>query len=351
MLGFDDRFQDLPEYILGITHEIWEQGQTQTIARYYAEDTPVRSPNGVTLGNEVVIRDTVASLAAFPDRTLLAEDVIWSGDEETGFMSSHRIFSTATHTSDDAYGPASGIKLGYRVIADCATRENVIYDEWLVRDQGAIARQLGIDPQRFAAKVIEAEGGPEKARRPFTPAIDVVGRYTGTGNDHRAGLRYEELASSLMTGEVIADGPSSLVEGLGVPSFSRKSALEAGAYSHVPVGMYDRAVNVCHPGGVYGAGIPDAVAFWSGLHAAFPGARFEVHHRIGISDTDLGERAALRWSLTGTHGGGAMFGQPTGAPVHIMGISHAEFGPWGLRREFVLIDETAIWKQILLHAG
>ena len=38
------------------------------------------------------------------------------------------------------------------------------------------------------------------------------------------------------------------------------------------------------------------------------------------------------------------------------GISHAEFGslgaaPPGLRREFTLHDETAIWKQIALHTG
>ena len=45
------------------------------------------------------------------------------------------------------------------------------------------------------------------------------------------------------------------------------------------------------------------------------------------------------------------FGPPTGAEVHIMGISHAEFGPWGLRREYVMFDETAIWKQILIHTG
>jgi hypothetical protein len=41
-----------------------------------------------------------------------------------------------------------------------------------------------------------------------------------------------------------------------------------------------------------------------------------------------------------------------------MAISHAEFGPWsgpdgrggpGIRREWVLFDETAIWTQILMH--
>ena len=30
-------------------------------------------------------------------------------------------------------------------------------------------------------------------------------------------------------------------------------------------------------------------------------------------------------------------------------MSHAEFGPWGLRRECALYDEIAIWKQILMH--
>ena len=46
-----------------------------------------------------------------------------------------------------------------------------------------------------------------------------------------------------------------------------------------------------------------------------------------------------------------VFGPPTGAPVHVMGFTHAEFGPWGLRREWSLWDEVAIWKQILLHTG
>ena len=44
-----------------------------------------------------MIGATLATLAEFPDRTLLGEDVIWSGDEEAGFLSSHRLLSTATH--------------------------------------------------------------------------------------------------------------------------------------------------------------------------------------------------------------------------------------------------------------
>ena len=34
-----------------------------------------------------------------------------------------------------------------------------------------------------------------------------------------------------------------------------------------------------------------------------------------------------------------------------MGATHAEWGEWGLRREFTVIDEVAVWKQIHLHTG
>ena len=61
--------------------------------------------------------------------------------------------------------------------------------------------------------------------------------------------------------------------------------------------------------------------------------------------------AAVRWSLNGKHEGWGMFGQPTGAQVHIMGFTHAEFGPYGLRREWTLFDIVSIWKQIFMAQG
>jgi hypothetical protein len=70
-----------------------------------------------------------------------------------------------------------------------------------------------------------------------------------------------------------------------------------------------------------------------------------------MEEPNMPPRAALRWSLTGKHDGWGTFGAPTGAEVYVMGISHAEFGPRGLRREWTLYDETAIWMQILAHQG
>jgi hypothetical protein len=65
--------------------------------------------------------------------------------------------------------------LHYRIIADCHAKNNQIDDEWLIRDQGAIVRQLGIDPRDYARDLIEREGGFENCVTPYTPANDVVG--------------------------------------------------------------------------------------------------------------------------------------------------------------------------------
>jgi len=327
MKGFSNRWQDFPDYILGITKEIWEDRGIATLHHYYAPDLVVRSPSSVVIGNRSVIGATMATLAEFPDRMLLGEDVIWSGTPEDGMLSSHRIHSTATHLGDGVYGKATGKTLGYRIIADCHAINDQINDEWLIRDQGAIVRQLGWAPDDYARDLIAREGGPEHAVRPFTPANDKPGPYTGKGNDNEWGAMYGDLLTRIMGADMAA-----------IPQ------------------VYDRGCQQELPGGVTGHGHSDADRFWMGLRAAFPDATFMIHHQIGRADPMMAPRAALRWSLHGTHSGWGAFGKPTGAEVHVMGLSHAEFGAITgstpkLRREFVIFDETAIWKQIELHKG
>jgi hypothetical protein len=53
----------------------------------------------------------------------------------------------------------------------------------------------------------------------------------------------------------------------------------------------------------------------------------------------------------GSHSGKGNFGNPSNTPIYVMGISHAEFGPRGIKNEWVLFDETIIWKQILMKTG
>lgn len=322
MKGFDPRWKDFPDYILGITKEIWEDRKIATLHHYYSDDIVVRSPGSVVVGNQGVIGATMATLSEFPDRCLFGEDVIWAGTPEEGMLSSHRIISTATHAGDGVYGKATGKTLRYRIIADCHAINNQINDEWLIRDQGAIVRQMGWDPADYARDLIEREGGPDACVQPFNPSIDMPGPYKGRGNDNEWGARHADILTRIMNADM--------------------AAIES---------EYDRACQLAYAGGNTGYSWGDADRFWMGLRASFPSAEFRIEHQIGRDDPMMPPRSALRWSLHGKHDGWGAYGEPSGADVYVMGASHAEFGPWGLRRDYTLFDETAVWKQIALKTG
>ncbi len=317
MKGFDPQFADLPDYILKCTAMIWEGRQISALDWHYGDDLLVRTPAGISRGNAAGKANTMATLGEFPDRQLFGEDVIWSGDPDAGFLSSHRIVSTATHQGG-AFGPATGAKLTFRTIADTFCRENRVWDEWLIRDNAAIAIGLGQSPRDVAAAMIAAGD----AAMPLTPHTDEAGPYKGTGNDNAWGQRHADILARIMQAD----------------------------FSVIPQ-TYDRACQLALPGGREMHGHDAADRFWMGLRSAFPNAAFRIDHQIGREDPLMPPRSAIRWSLTGRHEGWGHFGAPTGADVHVMGVSHVEFGPWGLRRETTLFDEIAIWKQILLQTA
>lgn len=337
MKGFGAKWRDVPHFIIGITKEIWEDREIGSLSHRYAPGLIVRSPASVVVDNSGVIAATMATLAEFPDRELLGEDVIWCDDPEgatptsDAYLSSHRLICTATHTRPGMYGAPTGRRVAYRILADCAIRDDGVYDEWLVRDQSAIVAQLGFDVVDWTRELIAREGGPARCVQPMTPANDVAGPYTRRGNDNEWGQLYADTIGRIMAADL----------------------------NLIPT-RYDRAANLFYPGAQNGLGWADADQFWMGLRAAFPDAAFKIEHVIGRDDAMMPPRAALRWSLQGRHSGWGRFGTPTGAEVYVMGMSQAEFGPfagagdWGeatIRREYTLIDETAIWKQILLQTG
>ena len=198
------------------------------------------------------------------------------------------------------YGAPTGRRVAYRILADCAIRDDHVYDEWLVRDQSAVVQQLGFDVVDWTRDLIAREGGPETCVQPMTPANDVAGPYDGRGNDNEWGARYADIVGRIMAADLAV-----------IPA------------------DYDRAVSLFYPGGQDGFGWSDADQFWMGLRAAFPDATFTIEHVIGRDDPLMPPRAALRWTLHGRHSGWGRFGTPTGAEVYIMGMSQAEFGPFG----------------------
>lgn len=317
--GFSPDWESVTDYVMGTTWDLWE-GRAIASLRSLASDTVIcRDAARVTEGVTPIRQDILSTLAAFPDLKLLGEDVIWATapgakDPANGVYASHRMTATATHLGDGIFGPATGQRLRYRILSDGWYAENQLQDAWSVRDTGALLRQLGHAPRDWVAAQLDAGGLPV----PLTPDTDIDGPYLGRGTMTPPASDLDDILRAAMAADlsVFAD-------------------------------RYDRACELARPGGVSEIGHDAAERFWLGLRNAFPSASFRVEHGIGLSEPDHPPRAALRWSLYGKHDGPGVFGPPSGSYVYVIGITHAEFGPRGLRREWTLVDETAVWAQIL----
>ncbi|MFD2191270.1 ester cyclase [Pistricoccus aurantiacus] len=322
MKGFDEHFKDFPDYILGITREIWEdRGVGPKLKRYYADDVLVRAPSGILTDNEGVTAATLQTLHEFPDRQLVGEDVIWTGNDERGYFSSHRLISVMRHTGSGAYGEATGKLVRSRIIADCVVSENQVREEWLVRDQAAFARCLGIEPRELARRQVESDLRLFGEARYFTPDSDVPGPYQAQFDDSEEARRY-------------ADGWKRI--------WAEKEV--AGVFD-----LYHPGATVNIPGGDSLNGHGDIDRFCLGYLASFPDAEFRIEHLIVNRDPGQQVRLAMRWTIRATHTGWGHFGAPAGAPVYIMGLSHAHMVDGRVTMEWIAIDEVAIWKQLLAH--
>lgn len=326
--GFDPRWIDVPSYAGESSREIWESRNIAAVADLLAPDLILRTPDKILQGPNEILADLLAERAALPDLQMLGESVIWcdtlpaEADGVPGILTSCRLTALATHRGNGLYGAASGAALRYRVMADFWCAGDLIRDGWLTRDTGALYRQLGLDARSGARARIADEGGPERCRPPLTPDTDPEGPYAGRGPASAMAGQLADMIKRLMGGEM-----------------------------SVIAAQYDRACELSYPGGAAAIGHGAAETFWFGLRSAFPSASFRIDHRIGRADPGTAPCAALRWSLYGKHDGFGAFGAPSGAYVYVTGTTHAEFCRGGLRREWTLIDEAAIWKQILLGTG
>ena len=315
-------YASVPEFIYGITREIWEdRGIGSKLDKYYAPDILLRAATGFTGSNAGVASQTLQTLHQFPDRQLVGEDVIWTGYEDGTFLSSHRLTSVMTHTGDGILGRATGKRVRSRIIADCWVRNQVVVEEWLVRDQAAFAKCLGLEPRALARDMVDREIRSGQPISYFVPAHDQPGSFV----------------SAVQDDETIAH----VLNGLTRLWHAKETAAIRDIYFH---GAAFHA-----PGGDVLYGHHDIDTFVIGYLASFPDAVYKLESACINRDPEQPVRIALRWSLTGTHSGFGHFGEPTGAPVYVMGMSHLNLTAGRITAEYMVTDEVAIWKQIYAH--
>jgi predicted ester cyclase len=317
MKNFSPEFKTPEQYIIDITHKIWEERGVGRIRDWYAADAPVRTPHGVTNTVEAVVQGTLETLHEFPDRKLLPEDII-IGNKTESFLSSHRVRSTATHLGDGFFGAATNRPIIMLTIADCLCRNNQVVEEWLVRDQAGMALQLGLDPvaigKELGEKKVDAYGiGNEAMTKRWTDP----NRLTILGD--------EEIANRII---------------------DTYDAIWNDKNLNIMAENYDRAIRFEGPSGHLSYGRFRTGNLFYSIQASIPDGRFEPHHIIVQQEEEKALRVALRWSYCGSHDGNGRYGVSSGVPLALLGISHFELRKGKIINEWLLLDETAIHAQI-----
>lgn len=321
--GFDEDYVDIVDYIIRCTHKIWEDKGVGLIYTHYKQNIAIHTSDGTIYGREAVVAGTLKTLAAFPDVRLVGDDVIWSGNDQDGFQASHRITWIGHNTGHSIYGPPTGRKIVRQTIAHTIVHSNKIVEEWIVRDELALIRQLGFDEyklaQKFAARQEEL-GEPDSAFYGETPRLD-------------GQLMVEPIDLPKDTPEQEAFVRTAIHEIWNRRMLNRIKDFYVENY-------YCRVSTNRH---LHGLG--DYEAYVLGMLAAFPDLTMTVDHVCWQGNEKEGYRVATRWILQGTHTGTG-YGDPTGKRVNLWGISHHLVKDGRFVREWTVFDEFALLKQI-----
>jgi predicted ester cyclase len=319
--GFDPEYADIVDYILRCTHRIWEQKDVGLIATHYASDIIVHMMTGPSVGIGDVIAGTSRTLSAFPDRTLTGEAVIWSDEGEGTYLSSHRITSTATNLGTSELGPATGKRITFTTIADCLCKENLIVEEWLVRDYSAMALGLGYHPREVAR--IHAAADKVKGARADWRQVAME--------------RVKETPLTAFTNRALPN-PHSDPHAFAHAVFDQVIA-------HCRFGRvrkaYSPAAHWAGPGGRRLFGWGEITGWFTSIIGSFCDARINIQHVAAVDDM-----IAVRWELTGTHDGGALYGAATGEPIYILAVTHWRIAQGVIVDEVTVFDEVALMRQM-----
>lgn len=318
MKGFEEQYTDIVDYIVRITHRIWEEADMGYIYDTYSNKVTVHTGYGTDYGVENVVSGSIAFLAALPDRRMYAEDVIWTGDDQQGFHTSHLIVNTGTNTGYSPWGAPTGKAVNFLAIANCFAKENKITEEWLVRDTAVLIRQLGFDPWEIARK-----------------ANAKANLVTGETDRLKGQLAPEALPPQTATSEI--------------ESFIRENFHDIwnGRHFNQIATSYSSTAIMNVPGNLSIRGIANIKAYHLNFIAMFPDANMQIEHVYWLGNEEEGYRVAVRWRFTGTHKNNGWYGPASHKRINILGISQIHIHNNKINKHYMVFDDLAVMMQLV----
>ncbi len=325
MRGFEDTYVDIVDYIIRDTHRIWEDQDVGYIYDTYAPGCRVHDDEGMKYGVERVVAATMESINAFPDCRIIADEIIWAGDEDQGFATSHRAVNVGHHTGPWRWGPPTGKKINMWVIANCVTRDNAIFEEWVLYNTGARLVQLGFDLVAVARSIGNAKVSSTAPRHQFTEV------------------------ERLVAGRVPTPYPAN-ERGVGFDVDYEVRALFHNVYNRRNLAAIDKAyaqnVRWHGPTNRVGHGRSEVKAMARMLLATFPDLGVQVDEVYWMGNDVDGYSASVRWSAAGTHRGNGLYGTPSGRRVFLWGLSQVYFQHGRIVEDWMLFNELDMMSQI-----
>ncbi|MEM7133004.1 MAG: ester cyclase [Chloroflexota bacterium] len=323
MRGFEESYVDIIDYIVRITHRIWEEKDIGYIYDTYSHSSKVYDDYGLQYGRDKIVADTIHTINAFPNIRLFADEIVWAGDDEVGFHTSHRTVISGHNTGYSRYGPPTGRKITCLCIANCVALDNEIFAEWVIYDTASMIQQLGFNlrekAREFGNEVDwdslqdQRFGEPERLPGQGKP---VYRTYKSGGFDVEDFIQvtYQNIWNRRMLGTVRqAYAPQMRLHG----STNR---------TYVGRGEYQ--------------------SFILSMMAMFPDLALQIDDIYWMGNDTDGYMTSVRWSITGTHLGMGIYGPPTGRPINMWGITQHEIRNGQITQEWMLFNEFAVMQQI-----
>jgi predicted ester cyclase len=327
MRGFDAAHADIIDWIVRITHRIWEEKDIGHIYDTYRHNSRVTDDAGLQYGRDKIVADTVHTIAAFPDIRLYADEIVWAGDEEVGFFTSHRTVIVGTNTGYSRFGPPTGRRVALWCIANCLSQDNEIFEEWVIYNQSAMIRQMGLD--LFATARAFGDARVREGAPPIQAAEPT--RLSGQGKPAR-------LAPP--------DGPFDIEAALRTTMLTAWNWRSMAAFDR----LYAPTLRFHGPTDRELTGLSAYKAFVLELIAMFPDIALQVDEIYWMGNAEEGFVASVRWRAVGTHTGPGPYGPPTGRQVRIWGISQAAIQGGRVTEEWMMFNEFDVLQQILARA-